>query len=371
MWRRNSVYPKIKMYPCHGKCGTSDCTFVADSPSHLRIHADPEVRAKYNAKQRNRTREKVTCSVCQKKVSRWHISAHMIRKHNKRKRVVMSKNTKRWMQLVNDCITSDTRAARGGDIKSRRAIVDLLDARYAQIVTRGYDDNGGNVTGITKITLDRFSLMSVILDRIDDALPHFVNDSLDNILITIRGMGSWSSIYKGKDCCAKLRAEMLRDVSQTEIDEALQRERLTKSRLVAKALGCTATNNRLYQTSSKAFQDPKAKAAFGTRRKVFDYSYDLFVKAGARCAHSGIFFSGYAYNRVKNANGRSVPHPFQPSLDAVDPTKGHVPGNLRLVCACLNNIDMTKMDVHKALRSNREAPQQWTRALWRHYVGLQ
>ena len=168
-----------------------------------------------------------------------------------------------------------------------------------------------------------------------------------------------------------LRAEVERNVTEAEVEEALAREKTSRSRKLARKYGKKARNNILYTSVRNAFQkDPKARAEFGTVKAMFAYGYALFAEARARCAHSQIFMSGHAYNREKNAKGRLTPHPFQPSVDAKVPALGHVRGNIRIVCRFLNPVDRSKGDVHRATRTNSDAPQQWTPALFKHYVGL-
>ena len=184
-------------------------------------------------------------------------------------------------------------------------------------------------------------------------------------------MNTWTSLAKGIGLCEMLRAEVQRNVTEAEVEEALAREKKSWSTSLAKRYGQKARRNILYASVLHAFhRDPKARAEFGTVKAMFAYGYALFAEARARCAHSQIFMSGHAYNREKNAKGRLTPHPFQPSLDAKVPALGHVRGNIRIVCMFLNCTDCSRQDKFKSQRSNGDAPQQWTPALWKQYVGL-
>jgi hypothetical protein len=355
------------MYRCNGACGKEDCAFVTHRPSNLKIHADPVTRANHNKRQR----ELVKCPKCEKMFSRDHMSRHMVRKHKKRRRKRRVTNVIVFAflrRLVRTCIYNDKKAGRGGDVDVHA----MAEKIYTRASGRTVDDNGGNITGACAMVFQPYSLFSLTLDRIDDALPHFVNNSLDNICITIRGMNVWCSLPKAKHtCCAMLRAEVERNVTEAEVEEALAREKKSISTPLARRYGQKPRNNILYTSVKSAYKaDPLARAAFGTVKAMFTACYALFAEARARCAISSICLSGHAYIREKNAKGRSIPHPFQPSVDAINPTLGHVPGNLRIVCRLLNPIDKSKGDVHRAKRSNMDAPQQWTPELWRHYVGL-
>jgi len=352
-------------YRCNGACGKKDCAFVTHRPSNLKIHADPVARANHNKRQR----ELVKCPKCEKMFSRDHMSRHMVRKHKKRRRKRRVTNVIVFAflrRLVRTCIYNDKKAGRrGGDVDVHA----MAEKIYTRASGRTVDDNGGNITGACAIVFQPFSLFSLTLDRIDDTLPHFVNNSLDNVIITIRGMNTWCSLTKGKDCCALLRAEMERTVTEAEVEEALAREKTSKSSALAKTYGQKARHNILYKSVHGAFRhDPKARAAFGTVNAMFAYCYNLYAQARARCAISSIFMSGHAYSQEKNDKGRSTPHPFQPSLDAIHPNLGHVRGNLRIVCRFLNCVDQSKGDVHRTKRTNKDAPQQWTPTLWKHYI---
>ena len=54
------------------------------------------------------------------------------------------------------------------------------------------------------------------------------------------------------------------------------------------------------------------------------------------------------------------------SVDAVEPLKGHVRGNLRLICQFLQ---ASAGDKTKKTTDGRDGPSQWTPTLFREYVG--
>ena len=58
------------------------------------------------------------------------------------------------------------------------------------------------------------------------------------------------------------------------------------------------------------------------------------------------------------------------SLDAIDPLKGHVPGNVRWVCSFLNPIDHSKDKRYKA-DDDAAYPSSWTRELFMDYVSVE
>ena len=59
-------------------------------------------------------------------------------------------------------------------------------------------------------------------------------------------------------------------------------------------------------------------------------------------------------------------NPFQPSLNAKIPSKGHCPGNLEWVCACANPSDRDKQNYM------RDVPTGWlNKQRFQSYIGIQ
>jgi len=272
--------------------------------------------------------------------------------------------------LVRTSIRDDIRDGRDGEVNDAHAIAIAVYKRWQTLDHT--DDNGGCCSGPCAIALYPHSLFSLTLDRIDDSKPHFVNDTLDNICFTIRGMNTHTSLGKGPDTCARLRAEMHRVIPDEEVIAALEREKQSMNIHVARSFGVEQERvNALYKSVFRAFRhDEKCKKAFGTGKKAFKYCYQLYANANARCNISGIYLSGHAFNRV-NVNGKTIPHPFAPSVDAINPVLGHVPGNIRIICCFLNATDMSKQDMHKKKKAQAHGiiPHAWTKELWNHYVG--
>lgn len=52
------------------------------------------------------------------------------------------------------------------------------------------------------------------------------------------------------------------------------------------------------------------------------------------------------------------------SIDAIQPTLGHVPGNMRIVCRFLNPVCRDK---DKTYDDPHDGPSQWTPELFRQY----
>ena len=216
------------------------------------------------------------------------------------------------------------------------------------------DDAGGDLPA-PGMLLRTHALWALSLDRIDNKKTHFSFDYsklLDNLNMVILGMNNGSSVVgkHGKNTCAVLRRRMKNRPTRKEVNAAL--DELVKS---------------------KAYQHFKTKAMCSMRnvwrrdretRKYFNNDWFLFVEyckalliaQDYMCALSGIFMG--------RAGGEDDKF-FQVSLDAIEATKHHVPGNLRWVCYCLNPIDMSKTNQHA-----NNVLTNWVNKGFRHYVAL-
>ena len=60
------------------------------------------------------------------------------------------------------------------------------------------------------------------------------------------------------------------------------------------------------------------------------YLLDLWEEQGGICTLSGVPFN------LTNRNGKNYRDPYAPSVDRIDPTKGYVAGNVRLISTIAN-----------------------------------
>tara|TARA_B100001250_G_scaffold268469_1_gene231629 strand:- start:310 stop:1203 length:894 start_codon:yes stop_codon:yes gene_type:complete len=263
------------------------------------------------------------------------------------------------------------------DINNNQSRYDLAIAVYNRYnALDGTDDHGGQVTEKCKLVLFPHSLFTLGLDWKNHNRPHFADKNLNNLKFTCKGMNVHSALHKwaaprNTPLCDQLCAEMQREISEEMVQKALEREKKSISRALGKRKRKGWRRNMLYVSVSHVYnRDPTARKAFGSLNKMFKYVYALYQASDGRCAVSTIFMSGHAHNQLDN--NLHCPHPFQPSVDAIDPTKGHVPGNLRVVCAFLNPMDNSKRDNYKALKAelHGEIPHSWNTELWFYYVGF-
>ncbi len=377
------------MLRCHGECDTEGCEYETNDPLSFGIHTNPETRERRNAKGRKR----VNCDICGKELNQSSLKRHKKRKHDFQPRTCLrcppefDHNKFAFVKkLVEHAIEYDMKNVCDWTEKDQQDLrdIDNNEARQALAIDvfnrfkelDGTDDHGGQVTEKCKLVLYPHSLFSFSLDWINHSRPHFADKNLNNLKFSCKGMNVNSALHKwaaprNTPLCDQLCAEMQREISEEMVQKALEREKNPTSRALGKRKRKGLYKNVLYDSVSRIYDsDPTARAAFGSRAKMFKYIYELYRAAGGRCAVSTIFMSGHAHNQLDNTP--NCPHPFQSSVDAIDPAKGHVPGNLRVVCAFLNPRDNSKQDKYKALKAglHGEIPHSWNTELWFYYVGF-
>ena len=386
------------MPKCSGECGKPGCNKHFRTTGQYKQHAVKAVRDKHNARLRKRLRAlRQPCPTCGKIIKGGNLRAHMKRIHDtvpvsKRlpvpERFTPHKHMFTHVKLqVHRNIQNDIAKRKRWSSVEQQSLLDMNNdpAKHQiaiQICDRvlalgDKDDYGGNITGITKLVFEAYSLFTISQDRSDDTRIHYVDKGVSNILITIKGMNVNSSLRpwslavdarKGRtpdvrNVCENLREEMSRVVSAEEIAEIMAREKTSMNSALAHQMGKKPCMNILYMGVYNTFKkDPNAQEVYGTTANMFERVYEEVYEAV--CPISSITMIGYAYNRLSSGS-RWIPHPFQPSLNAIDPTKGHVPGNLRVVCRFLTQQDSAKRNTLKA-----EHVQRWTRELWNRYVGV-
>ena len=382
------------MPKCSGGCGNPGCTKHFRTTQQYKRHAVKAVRDKSNAKQRERLRAiRQSCPECGKIIKGGNLGRHMKSVHDTviSKRLPVPERFKPHKHMfphvkkqVHANILNDIRLMkRWSPVEQQSLVNNDADKHHIaiQICDRvlalgDKDDYGGNITGITNIVFEGHSLFSLSQDRSDDTRIHYVDQGVSNILLTIRGMNVHSSlrewslavdVRKGRtpdvhNVCENLRDEMRRVASAEETAEIMAREKTSRNRALARSFGKPPRDNCLYASVHHAFErDEKARDAYGSVGNMFERVYEDVYEVV--CPISSITMSGHVYNRVFNGKSH-IPHPFQPSLSVIDPIKGHVPGNLRVVCRFLTQQDNAKCNTLKVEHVHR-----WTRELWRHYVG--
>lgn len=356
-----------RLFRCGGACGNPACGYTTVSVAHLKRHTT-----------RSAKKTKVACPHCKKKLAA--ISKHIRSQHPEHAAPKKAKSLPcpfpddlhgwSFVKLkVHSCIKNDLRKKHRWTFPGDCAELEAQNCNAAKhaLAKKVYgrwlsmsetDDAGGVVPGGLKLRFH--SLFQLSLDRKDNSRPHFIGNSLENLSFVVLGINTPASIVSrwGGETCAELRKRVMAPVTEAEVEDILQREKKSMSSLLARMCGKpTRINNVVYNVCTRVYhRDKMTRAQFESAGAFFKHAYALLVDQRARCDTSTILMSEHCYTDSSA---------FQPSLDAIVPSLGHVKGNLRWVCACLNSTDHSKKN-----KSPDGEPQSWTPALFRQYIGL-
>jgi hypothetical protein len=352
---------------CKGKCDKANCkcktTIKADFKRHVR-----KVRRIYKKK---------ACPHCKKNISTSHLARHIQRMHTdkkyERKRLScpFPEDPKGWALIKKLVVTNeqhdksetklkiwskeDKQELLARDNKIRHDIAIQLYKRWQAMGE--YDDAGGYVKG--KLHLESYSLHKLSADRIDNDRPHFVGNGLSNINLVSAGINTQCNIVSiyGKDTCKMLRERSKKIITQAEIQVILEREKNSQSKIDGKK-----KNNVVYQSSYGAYRKD-GKLHFASPGEMFKYTYNLLVQQKATCTDTGVLMDEHRGTKKRLKNSTNL---FQPSLNAINPSLGHRPGNLEWVCAFVNSSDRDKQNDKKG-----EVATGWTKESFKSYIGIE
>ena len=374
-------FTKKTRYACKGKCGREGCDMSFDWAWNLKIHLDP-------------TRYPCPVSSCSSPPfsQKGHMEAHVRTKANAgdaahqpyaqehKPRLgpppgVVSRTWNFVYHLVYACIAHDIGANRavpasqtGEDACSvRRAItIAVLEAvrhNQAQYQAQGQDilDHAGGRLPPGGFVLHGHALFQLSLDRKDNDQAHFPEGAanvLSNLNLVVKGINTTSNLVVAHGANT---AQFIRNVITND-----DRRVYTRAEIEGMAKRDT---NKAYQTFKHGMQPkrlkrlPKRLKHLGKRSKaerdaLWKHVLDLWEQQQGRCAISGIPMS------IHPLPGQSHP-PFQCSLDAIDPTKGHVQGNLRWIVRFLNSTNRATEQ-----ECQYDTDMSWTRENFRYYFGL-
>ena len=208
--------------------------------------------------------------------------------------------------------------------------------------------------------LDTHSLFAISLDRIDKTNPHFDLDAqgqlVCNVRLTMSGINYGTNVTDVPDLPALIREKLNEKHTQEQVDRLLEEGKVRndkKSILYSSAKG--AWNSR---------RDKKPREHFKSMHEFFDYCYDLAEEQKMVWGdeHGGILMSDtFATPKDKRY--------FAPSLSAIDPRKGHVPGNLEWIPRCFNNTCCDKKKTIDDSDDPHRQDTQWTTMLVRQCFG--
>ena len=198
-------------------------------------------------------------------------------------------------------------------------------------------------------------LFALSLDRKNNDLPHFLPNqpALENLnLIPLALNHNTNPVnHHGTQLCQVLRQKC----KETHTKEAIIRieESQEKTRLKRKM---TLLYNKC---NSIRGRDELCRSSFPTLKKLWEYCKDLLKKQNYQCAISSIPMLVQATTEEEKL--------YVMSVDAIDPRKGHVKGNLRIVCVFLNSTNLSKQ---KTYVNPDDHPSSWTQQLFFEYIQL-
>lgn len=230
---------------------------------------------------------------------------------------------------------------------ARRILNDRLLEKNTTDVFGGFLPNGLIMRehgGLFKLSLDR-------LQNTHSGGEYCIHyPDLDNAMANIRLVPF--ALNMGK--CGAFTLGMVQEAVRKPVDLASLLN--YESQATRKPYG----NTTLYACCNSIFKkDAKARNTFrGSRPAIWQWARARLKAIGGRCEISGIPL------RTNQEKGS----PFQMSIDAIQPTLGHVPGNMRIVCRFLNP---TCRDKDKIYDDPQDGPSQWTPELFRQYFRIE
>ena len=361
------------LWTCGGRCGKPACAFVTTNATRIKYHLQQKLPP---------GNRRVQCLLCRKVLTRRSLRKHYRIYHpdrqasKKRRRLVIlpcpvPHDRPGWnfvKHKIRLCIANDFRAMHRWSAEdqscvrkqhaSNHTIHAIAKKTYARWKAMRHlqDDAGGNPPGGT-LLLRRHALFQLSLDRIDNTRPHFVRDALSNLNLVPLGLNTPKGVVGrwGKYTCRRLRACVAASNAAVVSNKTVS--------VLQRARGAKDNMNVAYRSTRRAYRaDPKTRRQFLSPQTFFEYALSLLEAQKGRCAVSGIFMDEGPHTPKSRA--------FQPSLDAISPTLGHVRGNLRWICCFLNSANQNKQKSSEFNTPQLSVHTVWTPTLFRAYVGV-
>jgi len=233
------------------------------------------------------------------------------------------------------------------DNRVKQEIAKKIHARWSNM-------EGDDAGGFVKPVLEPYNIFQLTLERNCNIPDHFVDNDLENISLVILGINNQARHKKnntsltgtyGKGTVAELKRRRQLPV---DLDAIMTRESKAHVKKIP---------NVVYSSCTGAYKDKKTRAQFDSIGEFFHHGLELLRAQGGRCAISDIPMDGHVGSPTSF---------FNPSLDAIDPTLGHVKGNLRWVILCLNATDCAKK---KKKNPDDNKKSRWNREKFKQYIG--
>ena len=183
-------------------------------------------------------------------------------------------------------------------------------------------------------------LFQLSLDRIDNTYIHFpdITNAFANIELSHLCMNTQKKNITIEEVQKKVYANVTADAVDNLYDYEHRKTRNKKK-------------TTLYNCVCSIFQrDKRARATWKSVDTMWRWACNHLKKIGGRCEISHILLQTNEH-----------PSNWQVSIDAIDPTKGHVPGNLRFICLFLNCANFS---TKKTYTDEHDGVSAWTRELF-------
>jgi hypothetical protein len=330
-------------YPCNKQCKKATCTYVADTPSNLKMHLNTT---------------KFKCDFCSKCYTyKSNLLDHIRTKHPEKAAAYTArlKNPSslpnhEWAfvkKMVRTCISDDTRNTISPE---DRMIVAAMTNQMKHDLTHQL------VHEIIKtpeewILRAHGGLFQLSLDRIDNTQGgytciHFPD--ITNAFANIRLSHLCMNTRKKHLTVQEVQHQVYANVTADAVDNLYEYEhRKYHNKKIT----------TLYRCVCNIFgRDKRARAIWKSVDTMWRWARDHLKEIGGRCEISHILLQTNKH-----------PSNWQVSIDAIDPAKGHVPGNLRFICLFLNCINVS---TQKTYTDEHDGVSAWTRELFVQHFNI-
>lgn len=357
--------------PCNGQCGKKGCTYRAQSKAALKRHLNKEkneclvCKKTYSQKvgrdrhMRNKHPDEAitylgvptTCLKCPGEfegtgmTDHWQFLKAMVRRNIQNDR--RKKNLRPQDRILLASMYNNTTVHNLASQIARRILKDELLEKNATDAFGGFLPNGLMMRshgGLFKLSLDR--LQETHLGG--EHCIHFFdpNNAMANIRLVPFALNMGH--------CGAFTLNTVQEAAGQPVDLVSLLDYESKSEHNDRGNSTT-----LYRCCNNIFKkDEQARDAFGSPNAMWrQWARQRLEAIKGRCEISGIPL------RTNQQKGS----PFQMSIDAIQPTLGHVPGNMRIVCRFLNPVCCDK---NKTYDDPSDGPSQWTPELFRQYFRI-
>ena len=329
-------------YPCNKRCKKATCTYVAEYPANLKKHLNT---TKFNCD---------FCSRCCTQQS--HLLKHIRTKHPEKAAAytALLKNPSslpdhEWIfvkKMVHRCISNDAKQNLSPEDRvtveamTNQKIHNLTHQLVNEIIKTPEEWILRAHGGLFQLSLDR------IVNKDAYTCIHFpdITNAFANIRLSHLCMNTPKKHLTTEEVQHKVYANVTADAVDNLYDYEHRKYHNKKQ-------------TTLYSCVCHIFgRDKRARATWKSVDTMWRWTCNHLKEIGGRCEISHILLQTNKH-----------PSNWQVSIDAVDPAKGHVPGNLRFICLFLN---CTNRSTQKTYTDEHDGVSAWTRDLFVKYFNI-